>query len=935
MPILSPTNNSTWRAQSRSERLYRRAPVWAQNLGISLYGLSYRRERLGGVFGKSVAEFRERDRWDTQRMQNFLQQRLREVLAHAFSEVPYYRTKWTEAGLQPGDVERFTLSDLPAIPVTSKRDLAADPESFLARDITATNKIHRYFTSGSTGTPIASLITSADHQRFVAARQVRSFGWAGASVHSPRATIGGRMIVADADVPPPYYRYNWPERQIYFSAFHISPHNVVNYLAGFHKYQPQVLTGYAHSYYTLARMMLEQGLRLNYHPDALVLSSETLTAQMKTIIREAFGARAYEEYGSVENCALATECEAGRLHVNSDFGIVEIVDDNNLPVPAGTVGRIVCTGLLGEAQPLIRYDLGDLGTFSKEKCSCGRDHLPLLQEIVGRAEDVIVARDGREIVRLHGVFINLPNVLEGQIIQEALDSIRVRVVTTPEFSEDEEQLIHARLRERVGMARIAVERVREIARTERGKFRAVLSLVHKDAAARSEVIPRRDVEFPADAFSGALPAETKCAVRSVSIIAACRNEINNVRVFLDSVLTQDFADFEWEVIVADGESYDGTKEVLQEIATANPRIKVIDNPLRHAAAGLNAAIRLARGEIILRMDAHTEYAPSYVKTCVETLLRTGAQNVGGPARTKLQRDTEQRVAQRSAGQQIGAQQIALQRSDSRQNSGLRSDTHQIGTRENDAQQNILRKPELTTVRAQAIQAAVHSKFSTGGARFHDDNFSGYVDTVPYGCWRRETLRRLSCNADAPGDGNEGPYDETLVRNQDDELNLRLIRSGGKIWQSPDIISWYQPRAEFSSLLRQYFQYGYWKVAVIRKHKIPSSWRQLVPGLFVATNICLPLLALVARASGNWALAALSFLAWIILLAAYAIANITASMFCAARYGWRLLPFLPVCFGVYHFSYGAGFLLGLIRWPFKRWQPRNHADASSAISTPTR
>ncbi len=82
------------------------------------------------------------------------------------------------------------------------------------------------------------------------------------------------------------------------------------------------------------------------------------------------------------------------------------------------------------------------------------------------------------------------------------------------------------------------------------------------------------------------------------------------------------------------------------------------------------------------------------------------------------------------------------------------------------------------------------------------------------------------------------FDETLVRNQDDELNLRLTRAGGKIWQSPDIVSWYSPRATLTALFLQYFQYGFWKAAVVRKHRLPGSWRHLVPVAFVLANVYL-------------------------------------------------------------------------------------------------
>jgi phenylacetate-CoA ligase len=222
-------------------------------------------------------------------------------------------------------------------------------------------------------------------------------------------------------------------------------------------------------------MMREQSLSLNYTPDALVLSSEKLTPQMKEVIKQAFGARAYEEYGAVENCLLATECECGNLHVNTDFGIVEIVDNVGEPVPPGVQGRILCTSLLNNDQPLIRYEIGDVGIWSGSLCACGRDHLPVLQEIVGRLEDVIVGPDGREMVRFHGIFINLPHVMEGQVIQEEVDKFIVKLVSTEGFGPSDEQLIRQRFAERLGPVRVVIEQVQAIPRGSNGKFRAVIS----------------------------------------------------------------------------------------------------------------------------------------------------------------------------------------------------------------------------------------------------------------------------------------------------------------------------------------------------------------------------------------------------------------------------------------------------------------------------
>jgi glycosyltransferase involved in cell wall biosynthesis len=328
---------------------------------------------------------------------------------------------------------------------------------------------------------------------------------------------------------------------------------------------------------------------------------------------------------------------------------------------------------------------------------------------------------------------------------------------------------------------------------------------------------------------------------SISIVVACRNEAGHIRALLDSILKQDLYGYRWEAIVADGMSDDGTWEILQQYCENHLQIRAIRNPGRIASTGLNAGIRAAVGEIVLRMDAHTDYAPDYCRRCVETLLETGADNVGGPARTKA-----------------------------------------------------------TGRMARAIAAAYHSPFSTGGAHFHDVNYCGWVDTVTYGCWYKRTLEHI------------GLFDESLVRNQDDELNLRLIRKGGRIWQSPDIVSWYSSRASISALFRQYFQYGYWKVRVIQKHRLPGSVRHLIPVAFVLFHILAAMLMFMVLIGGQRRAALWIAGLWIAGIGAYAAVNMAASVITALHNEWDTLVYLPVIFGAYHSSYGLGFLAGLLR-----------------------
>jgi len=175
-----------------------------------------------------------------------------------------------------------------------------------------------------------------------------------------------------------------------------------------------------------------------------------------------------------------------------------------------------------------------------------------------------------------------------------------------------------------------------------------------------------------------------------------------------------------------------------------------------------------------------------------------------------------------------------------------------------------------------------------------------VDTVPYGCWWKKTLEE------------HGGFDQSLVRNQDDELNFRLLRKGGRIWQNPAIKFWYTPRASLKNLWWQYFQYGFWKVAVMRKHHMPACLRHLVPGTFALTIVALLLGAILGTVVLPQAESVKVWLLLASVVGIYLSGCLLAAVATAKRFGWKLLPILPMIFAIYHFSYGFGFVTGLLK-----------------------
>lgn len=328
----------------------------------------------------------------------------------------------------------------------------------------------------------------------------------------------------------------------------------------------------------------------------------------------------------------------------------------------------------------------------------------------------------------------------------------------------------------------------------------------------------------------------------ISVIVPCRNEKRSIRDFLDSVLAQELEPgWVLEILVADGMSDDGTREVLANYAAQAGNVRVIDNPGRIVSTGLNAAIASSTGGIIVRMDAHTTYAPDYIRRCVNTLLETRAENVGGPWVCQGQGPL-----------------------------------------------------------GQAVAAAFQSPFCMGGGKAHDPHYEGEVDTVYLGCWPRSVFERF------------GLFDQALVRNQDDEFNFRLRRMGGRIWQSPRIRSSYTPRASLKRLFLQYLQYGFWRVAVIRKHRSLASWRHTVPALFVSWIFLSVALILLAYGFKFAPVGQIISAALIDSLLIYFCACLVAALpFVRSVHPLGVLM-LPGVIAVHHFAYGLGFLAAVLK-----------------------
>jgi phenylacetate-CoA ligase len=456
------------------EKIYYGSPPFFQNLGVSLYGLGLYFREYGREFKYQLGRLEQMQWYPADRLEDYQNQQLRTLIRHCYDNVPYYRKIMDDSKLQPADIS--TISDLPLLPILTREDIKRNFAGLTAHNIKR-SQLYVGHTSGTTGSPLEFLYD----RRICLMKNVvdwRQKHWGGVNFGDKIAFFLGRVVVPISQTKPPFWRANWVLNHLFFSSFHLSSGNMARYIEKLERFNPMAVEGYPSTAYIIARYLLSQ--KRIFPVKAVFTSSETLFPQQREIIEKAFACPVFDFYGLAERVAFASECNAHEgHHINTDFGVIEILNRNLQPVARGEIGRIVATGLHNYGMPLIRYQTSDVTSLKDRKCSCGRE-FPLMEDVTTKAEDIITTRDGRYISSsiLTHPFKPMHNVAESQIIQEDRESIRVKIVKLPSYDDKDTLYLQEELKKRVGAGmKIDIEFVESIPRTPSGKFRWVISRV--------------------------------------------------------------------------------------------------------------------------------------------------------------------------------------------------------------------------------------------------------------------------------------------------------------------------------------------------------------------------------------------------------------------------------------------------------------------------
>jgi len=450
-------------------RLYQRAPVPVQNLFFSLAGLKNYRTRYNAHFFNHLNFLKESEWWSETKIEEYQSRQLQWVAKHAYQHVPLVKSVFDRAGVTPEQVRSAT--DLKALPLMNKNILRDATVPFHDTSLRNSEKI-KVLTSGTSGRALEVIQTknTLAFQWAVWARHKERFGIRLGDKH---LTFGARVPIDARQEKPPFWRWNYFGKQMYLSTFHLSPKHLPAIVDFLQTTPFDYYTGYPSSMYVVAKYMQEKGIHLKMRPKYIITGSDALTPHFESVIRQQFGVPVTEQYGMAEACGNLAKCEFGRFHVDFEFGILELLDQEH--DPNSCYKRMVFTSLANSAMPLFRYDIGDLAEVDHMKCRCGRKSYSV-KSIVGRLEDYILTPDGRKVTGMNQVFEWANGIREIQVVQHHTRSILVNYIPDHSFSSTDLKKLEIEFRKRIGDDIIInFQKVDIIPRTANGKFKAVVS----------------------------------------------------------------------------------------------------------------------------------------------------------------------------------------------------------------------------------------------------------------------------------------------------------------------------------------------------------------------------------------------------------------------------------------------------------------------------
>ena len=397
--------------------------------------------------------------------------KLERLLHYCFEEVPYYRRRWSEAGITPHDIRNE--QDYAKLPLLTKDEIRAHADELVAKSWRG--RLLFKATGGSTGEPLRFGYTHESYERRIAAMW-RGYRWAGARMGRRTLYLWGAPI-GDAlhahQIKDRIYHSLFNRRML--NAFLMTDARMIEYAADIDRFRPEIIVSYVAPIVQMAEWLLAAG-RKPHQPVAILSAAEALHDSQRATIERAFGCPVYNTYGCREVMLIAAECERrSGLHITADHLHVEL-HSPHASTSGASIGEVVVTDLHNEGMPLLRYVNGDLATAATGSCACGRG-LPLLSRVDGRKLDTLRTPDGRLLPGEFFVyaFLAVPGLRRYQVVQREIEALDVYLVPGDGFDDTVPQQVKDAIRKASGdSVSIRCHIVDDIKTTASGKFRVTI-----------------------------------------------------------------------------------------------------------------------------------------------------------------------------------------------------------------------------------------------------------------------------------------------------------------------------------------------------------------------------------------------------------------------------------------------------------------------------
>jgi len=441
-----------------------------------VYGSIPPRIRFGKVFWETYNFLQESQWWSKEKLEEYQMQQLRNLLNHAYENVPYYRRVFEERDLKLKDIQDF--SDLRKLPFLNK-DLVRDNFHDLIAENIPREQMKYVTTGGSTGIPLGLYIenkTNAIRMAF----EWREWNWMGYRFGDRCVVLRGNVVNRKESGKKTWWEYDRENNYLILSTYDMTDERLPNYVQKIEEFKPRVIRGYPSALDIMARFIKNNNLTINATGkiNAISTSSENLYPGQREMIEEVFGCKVFDKYGNVEQVTILGECEKREgYHDLMEYSYTEILDkEGKLITKEGEIGEIVSTGFTNYALPLIRYRTQDLAEHTTHECSCGRQ-FPLVKRIEGRLQGLIVTKNGNLVsmaaLNMHSDVFD--NVKQFQFYQDTPGEVVLRLVKKNTYTESDTEYIlqelHKKLRCQV---ELEIEFLSEIPRTDRGKYRLLV-----------------------------------------------------------------------------------------------------------------------------------------------------------------------------------------------------------------------------------------------------------------------------------------------------------------------------------------------------------------------------------------------------------------------------------------------------------------------------